>query len=227
MHSTPITMISVDHAPLDHDCVHLLSTAPRTQMLAGGTSLPTTGRLVGCSRIINVICVPTSFSTHIKHNRRTVCVVCDAAATFLCFTSVRRTSTKTVLTIGSSIQPRRIIFLPRSSVRSIIRAESISIMNATLCGCASNCNACLVPTILVIIVFRALVFIVDVLDKGRHRAKSVLVFTNPRKESLSFLHVTSMIVKGSFACLIFCTLFSIFLLKLLPLIFRLPRLTCP
>lgn len=222
MQRIPTIIISTSQDSLDHRCLQGMSTAPSVGVITCYTSVRRTRRVLGSQLTCNVVCVPSRFDRSVTQNGRARIDVCYSVDKLLCCGDVLLTGATISLSVGQSVGVRHTngAATQRSRVANCpVRCRSI-----TLFGPAGNFTTFLVPTMLVLLVRRALLLNVNLSTKATQRGGHFGSLMPVGHRCGKALHV---IVKGKLDCCVICSLMSMCMLYMIPHVFDLGRVKRP
>lgn len=222
MHRIPMTMVSGDGATLDHRFVHAISTDTSIRVRSRYTSVRRKGGLLGRAEMCNVLCVPRDFDGSVSSKGRAAIDVCYSVDNVLCCGTLMLTDAGTSLALGGGVRVRQVKGAARQ--RSRVDATPVRCRSVSLFGPRSKFTDFLVPTILVLVVRRALLLNVKLSTKATHRGGHFGSLIPVDQRCRNALHVMN---KGSLTCFLVCTLITTCILYLMPRLFSLMRVTRP
>lgn len=220
IHRIPTTMMSGGHSDLDHRCLHLMSTNTSLRVMSRYDSVRRTGALLGGNGICNVVCVPRDFDHSVAGKIRARIAVCYSVDNVLCCGTVLATGAGTSLVVGGRVGVRH--SNGAAVQRSRIDASPVTCRSVSVFGPRGNFTDFLVPTMLVLVVRRALLLKMNLSTKATHRGGHFQSLVPVDHRCRNALHV---ILNGSLACLVVCTIVTACVLYLIPGVFDLMRVT--
>ncbi len=213
----PTIIISYSRSRFDHSFTHHISTKPSIVIIHAAKGVRRTGRVVHQNRICNVVCLPRSFDHTVRHVRRAHIDLCYSVDKLLCCGTLLITYASISLSVAIRLRVRHV--RGAAHQRSRITISPLRCRGITLFGPGGNFTDFLVPTILVLLLRRALLLNVDVLGTATHRG-NIFRLRRIRKAKRKAVH---LILNGTLYCLVLCALITACMLLIVPRLFSLMR----
>lgn len=199
MHRTGVIIISRSSSCLDHRFAHHIGTAPSIEMITISASVRRTGQVLSEGRTCKVLCFPARFDGGLRANGRAAIPLCYSVDDLLFCGTFLLTTARMSLSLKGRVQVRG---TPNTSTgRRRVAIGPVPCRSIALFGARGNFTDFLIPTVLVLIVRRALILKVNVLKKATHRGGHFRDLIPVDQRFGKALHV---ILNGSLACVLVC-----------------------
>lgn len=222
IHRIPTIIMSSSRSSLDHRCLQGISTAPSVRVISCYTSVRRTGRVLGGQHTCNVVCVPSSFDSGVTGKGRARIDVCYSVDKLLCCGSVLVTGATISLSVGGSVGVTH--DKGAASQRSRVATCPVRCRRVSVFGPATKFTTFLVPTILMLVVRRALLLKVNLTTKATHRGGHFGSLMPVGERCGKALQV---MLNGKLDCFLICVLMTFCMLCIMPELFDLGRVKRP
>lgn len=111
------------------------------------------------------------------------------------------------------------MFLPQQDASKIVSAQPISVVGTALYNFTEGYGTYLIPAVLIVIMFQTLLMVIGMISGEERDSGTIVRFAS---EGLSFGRIARVIISKTFVYCVLYTIFALFLLGLIPLLFGLP-----
>ena len=163
------------------------------------------------NEIIGFVYIPSELKENIMKGKKTECIIYGSTLSFLNYLNISESVNFSSLEINSELLPEMLKSLNMIDLLFLANDKAISIISEPLYNESEGYGTYLIPPVMVIIIFQTMMIVVCMneinLRKSRLRTKAYKI-----------------IFGRALAYVLIYTVFSVFFLGLLPLIFHLPHL---
>ena len=124
-----------------------------------------------------------------------------------------------MLALNDRYRPEMLVFLPQQDASKIVSAQPISVVGTALYNFTEGYGTYLIPAVLIVIMFQTLLMVIGMISGEERDSGTIVRFAS---EGLSFGRIARVIISKTFVYCVLYTIFALFLLGLIPLLFGLP-----
>ena len=163
------------------------------------------------NEIIGFVYIPSELKENIMRGKQTECIIYGSTLSFLNYLNISESVNFSSLEINTELLPEMLKSLNMIDLLFLANDKAISIISEPLYNESEGYGTYLIPPVMVIIIFQTMMIVVCMNE------------INLRKSSLR-TKAYKIIFGRALAYVLIYTVFSVFFLGLLPLIFHLPHL---
>ena len=133
--------------------------------------------------------------------------------------AMQEASSGAMLALNDRYRPEMLVFLPQQDASKIVSAQPISVVGTALYNFTEGYGTYLIPAVLIVIMFQTLLMVIGMISGEERDSGTIVRFAS---EGLSFGRIARVIISKTFVYCVLYTIFALFLLGLIPLLFGLP-----
>ena len=226
LRDVPVVVIDESHTPLSRQYIRLLDATPQVQVQGVVDGMPQARGRVQKGEASGIVFLPTDFNEKVGRGEEAVFVSYNTSVAFLYYAALKEAFSGAMLALDDAIRPAQIVFLNTDVVAFVTDTRSIGVQGIALYNESGGYASYLIPAVLMVIIFQTLLMVISMRcgTECEQEMKPLLAVVNGKS---SWESAFSIVVGKSVVYVSFYTLFSVFLIGLLPLLFDLPHLASP
>lgn len=234
--NAPVAVVDMSRTPLSRTYARILDATPQAKVTTNNADLQAAKELMKQGEAVGIIYIPEDFDARVGRGEEAIYIMYSTTTAFLYYASMQEASAGAMLAVNDDTRPGQVVFLPQKDIQPIVQTGSIGVVGTPLYNYTDGYGTYLIPAVLMVVIFQTLVMVISMLSGKERETGDIVrfaalgkkgVFYADKKTSLSWGQATAIILGKTLVYLAFYTLFSVFLLGLLPLVFQLPHLAHP
>lgn len=214
----PIAIVDMSQSDLSRHFIDYIDATQQVKVIVKTQNLDEAKRMVIEREIVGFLYIPSELKEEIMKGNQAQCVVYGSTLSFLEYLNIYEAVNFASLEVNSELLPEVIESLNLVDILFIANDKAVNIVSEPLYNVSEGYGTYLIPPVMVIIIFQTLMITVA-MRCGEENT------TRLRDEKTASLGHSAKIVLGkAFTNVMIYSVFSVFFLGLLPLIFNLPHL---
>ena len=214
----PIAIVDMSQSDLSRHFIDYIDATQQVEVVVKTQNFDEAKRMVIEREIVGFLYIPSELKEEIMKGNQAQCVVYGSTLSFLEYLNIYEAVNFASLEANSELLPEVIESLNLVDILFIANDKAVNIVSETLYNVSEGYGTYLIPPVMVIIIFQTLMITVA-MRCGEENT------TRLRDENTASLGHSAKIVLGkAFTNVMIYSVFSVFFLGLLPLIFNLPHL---
>ncbi len=214
----PIAIVDMSQSDLSRHFIDYIDATQQVEVVVKTQNFDEAKRMVIEREIVGFLYIPSELKEEIMKGNQAQCVVYGSTLSFLEYLNIYESVNFASLEVNSELLPEVIESLNLVDILFIANDKAVNIVSETLYNVSEGYGTYLIPPVMVIIIFQTLMITVA-MRCGEENT------TRLRDEKTASLGHSAKIVLGkAFTNVMIYSVFSVFFLGLLPLIFNLPHL---
>ena len=214
----PIAIVDMSQSDLSQHFIDYIDATQQVKVVAKTQNFHEARRMVIEREIVGFLYIPSELKEEIMKGNQAQCVVYGSTLSFLDYLNIYEAVNFASLDINSELLPEMIESLNMIDILFLANDKAVDIVSEPLYNSSEGYGTYLIPPVMVIIIFQTLMITVA-MRCGDEKT------TRPQDYQTTSLGGSAKIVLGkAFTNVMIYSVFSVFFLGLLPLIFDLPHL---
>ena len=200
--NAPVVVVDDSKTDLSREYIRLLNATPQVSVIAVG-----------------ILYLPSDFETRVARGNESLFIMYQTTSAFLYYMAMQEASSGAMLALNDRYRPEMLVFLPQQDASKIVSAQPISVVGTALYNFTEGYGTYLIPAVLIVIMFQTLLMVIGMISGEERDSGTIVRFAS---EGLSFGRIARVIISKTFVYCVLYTIFALFLLGLIPLLFGLP-----
>ena len=214
----PIAIVDMSQSDLSRHFIDYIDATQEVKVVAKTQNFHEAKRMLIEREIVGFLYIPSELKSEIMKGNQVQCVVYGSTLSFLDYLNIYEAVNFASLDINSELIPEMIESLNMIDILFLANDKAVDIVSEPLYNTSEGYGTYLIPPVMVIIIFQTLMITVA-MRCGEEKT------TRLQDNKTTSLGSSAKIVLGkAFANVMIYSVFSIFFLGLLPMIFHLPHL---
>ena len=229
----PIAIVDMSQSDLSRHFIDYIDATQEVKIVAKTQNFDEAKTMLIEREIVGFLYIPSELKTEIMKGNQVQCVVYGSTLSFLDYLNIYEAVNFASLNINSELLPEMVKSLNMIDVLFLANDKAVNIVNEPLYNTSEGYGTYLIPPVMVIIIFQTLMLTVamrcgeEVAESHRRRdskTQSFRVTKSQRHRVTKFYDSMKIVLGKAFTNVIIYSIFSVFFLGLLPLLFHLPHL---
>ena len=214
----PIAIVDMSQSDLSRHFIDYIDATQEVKVVAKTQNFHEAKRMLIEREIVGFLYIPSELKTEIMKGNQVQCVVYGSTLSFLDYLNIYEAVNFASLDINSELLPEMIESLNMIDILFLANDKAVDIVSEPLYNTSEGYGTYLIPPVMVIIIFQTLMITVAMRCGGEKT-------TRLQDNKTTSLGSSVKIVLGkAFTNVMIYSVFSVFFLGLLPMIFHLPHL---
>ena len=214
----PIAIVDMSQSDLSRHFIDYIDATQEVKVVAKTQNFHEAKRMLIEREIVGFLYIPSELKSEIMKGNQVQCVVFGSTLSFLDYLNIYEAVNFASLDINSELLPEMIESLNMIDILFLANDKAVDIVSEPLYNTSEGYGTYLIPPVMVIIIFQTLMITVA-MRCGEEKT------TRLQDNKTTSLGSSAKIVLGkAFANVMIYSVFSVFFLGLLPMIFHLPHL---
>ena len=214
----PIAIVDMSQSDLSRHFIDYIDATQEVNVVAKTQNFHEAKRMLIEREIVGFLYIPSELKTEIMKGNQVQCVVYGSTLSFLDYLNIYEAVNFASLDINSELIPEMIESLNMIDILFLANDKAVDIVSEPLYNTSEGYGTYLIPPVMVIIIFQTLMITVAMRCGGEKT-------TRLQDNKTTSLGGSAKIVLGkAFTNVMIYSVFSVFFLGLLPMIFHLPHL---
>ena len=214
----PIAIVDMSQSDLSRHFIDYIDATQEVKVVAKTQNFHEAKRMLIEREIVGFLYIPSELKSEIMKGNQVQCVVYGSTLSFLDYLNIYEAVNFASLDINSELLPEMIESLNMIDILFLANDKAVDIVSEPLYNTSEGYGTYLIPPVMVIIIFQTLMITVAMRCGGEKT-------TRLQDNKTTSLGSSAKIVLGkAFANVMIYSVFSVFFLGLLPMIFHLPHL---
>ena len=214
----PIAIVDMSQSDLSRHFIDYIDATQQVKVVSKTMNFDEAKRMLIEREIVGFLYIPSELKEEIMKGNQAQCVVYGSTLSFLDYLNIYEAVNFASLDINSELLPEMVESLNMIDVLFLANDKAVNIVNEPLYNSSEGYGTYLIPPVMVIIIFQTLMITVA-MRCGEE--KSTRLRDN---KTTSFGNSVKIVLGKAFTNVMIYSVFSVFFLGLLPLIFDLPHL---
>lgn len=219
--NVPVVVVDDSRSQLSREYVRLLNATPQVDVVTNGVEYPEAQEMMKNGEAVGILYLPADFADRVFRGDESIFIMYQTTSAFLYYMAMQEASSASMLALNDNYRPELLVFLPRQDAAPIAGTEPITVVGTALYNFTEGYGTYLIPAVLIVIVFQTLLMVIGMIS-GEERETGVL--SRFAGQGLSFARMARLILAKTFVYSVLYTVFLLFLLGLIPLLFGLPNI---
>lgn len=216
--NVPVVVVDNSKTELSREYIRLLNATPGVDVIATGEDYKEAQELMKMDEAAGILYLPYDFTDRVSRGDESIFIMYETTSAFLYYLAIQEASAGSMLALNDRYRPEMIVFLPSQDAASLSVAKPINVAGTALYNYTEGYGTYLIPAVLIVIMFQTLLMVIGMVS-GEERQYRLLQNYRP-----SLRQAIKIVTGKTFVYLVLYTVFSLFLLGLIPLIFDLPAI---
>jgi ABC-2 type transport system permease protein len=220
VHEAPVVVVDNSHTSLSRHFISLIDASPKAVVVASVADMSDARSMLSRGRAEAILYLPNDTDRRIARGEQAIFVTLSSTATLLYYEATVEAIMEAMLSLDDAIRDDILRLLPAPVVATIGQGSSTEVVGNALFNPTKGYADYLIPVVFVVIIFQTMVMVVSMHSAERNARRALFVGGG----SVGFCgRITIVLARSATYCAIY-GLLSLFLVGLLPIIFRLPHL---
>ena len=221
----PIAIVDMSQSDLSQHFIDYIDATQQVKVIARTQNFHEAKRMVIEREIVGFLYIPSELKEEIMKGNQVQCVVYGSTLSFLDYLNIYEAVNFASLDINSELLPEMVESLNMIDVLFLANDKAVNIVNEPLYNSSEGYGTYLIPPVMVIIIFQTLMITVAMRCGGEaSELQSRRVAKSQSGKVAGFYDSIKLVLGKAFTNVMIYSVFSVFFLGLLPLIFNLPHL---
>ena len=214
----PIAIVDMSQSDLSRHFVDYIDATQQVKVVSKTMNFDEAKRMLIEREIVGFLYIPSELKEEIMRGNQAQCVVYGSTLSFLDYLNIYEAVNFASLDINSELLPEMVESLNMIDVLFLANDKAVNIVNEPLYNTSEGYGTYLIPPVMVIIIFQTLMITVA-MRCGEEKTTRLR-----DNKTTSWDYSIKTVLGKAFTNVMIYSVFSVFFLGLLPLIFDLPHL---
>ena len=221
----PIAIVDMSQSDLSRHFVDYIDATQQVKVVSKTMNFDEAKRMLIEREIVGFLYIPSELKEEIMKGNQAQCVVYGSTLSFLDYLNIYEAVNFASLDINSELLPEMVESLNMIDVLFLANDKAANIVNEPLYNSSEGYGTYLIPPVMVIIIFQTLMITVAMRCGEEYvKSQSRRVTKSQSRWIVGFYNSAKIVLGKAFTNVMIYSVFSVFFLGLLPLIFDLPHL---
>ena len=221
----PIAIVDMSQSDLSRHFVDYIDATQQVKVVSKTMNFDEAKRMLIERKIVGFLYIPSELKEEIMKGNQAQCVVYGSTLSFLDYLNIYEAVNFASLDINSELLPEMVESLNMIDILFLANDKAVNIVNEPLYNSSEGYGTYLIPPVMVIIIFQTLMITVAMRCGGEaSESQSRRVAKSQSGKVAGFYDSIKLVLGKAFTNVMIYSIFSVFFLGLLPLIFDLPHL---
>ena len=226
LREVPVVIIDESRTPLSRHYIRLLDATPQVRVQGVVTDVNEARERMRKGEVVGIVFLPNDLETKVGRGEEAVFISYNTTVAFLYYAALKEASSGAMLALNDEVRPGQIVFLNPDVVQPVVNTRSIQIQGTALFNGSGGYATYLIPAVLMVIIFQTMLMVIS-MRCGKEYEQRMIPLLRVVDNPSSWRTAISIVIGKSVVYVGFYTLFAVFLLGFLPLVFDLPHLASP
>ena len=217
--NVPVVVVDNSKTALSREYIRLLNATPQVDVIATGEDNVQAKELMKMDEAAGILYLPYDFSDRVSRGDESVFIMYETTSAFLYYLAMQEASASSMLALNDRFRPEMLVFLPSEDAAQLASVQPINVVGTALYNYTEGYGTYLIPAVLIVIMFQTLLMVIGMISGEERDSGTIVRFAS---EGLSFGRIARVIISKTFVYCVLYTIFALFLLGLIPLLFGLP-----
>ena len=223
----PVAVVDNSHSSLSRQYIRWLDATPQVAVYAQAMDYREAREWMKEGKVQGILYIPHDFETRVFQGREAVFSLYATTDAFLYFEALQEATSRVYLAINDAHRMDGAVFLPPQGLLAVAMAKPVNVAGTALYNHTEGYGSYLIPAVMMVIIFQTLLMVIGMLtgDEYQHRATEPLLPGGRTADKSGLWGGAMRLVAGK--TFVYCglyTVFSMFLLGLLPHFFSIPNI---
>ena len=214
----PIAVVDMSQSDLSRHFIDYIDATQEVKTVAKTQNFDEAKMMLIEREIVGFLYIPQELKTEIMRGNQVQCVVYGSTLSFLDYLNIYEAVNFAALNINSELLPQMVESLNMIDVLFLANDKAVNIVNEPLYNTSEGYGTYLIPPVMVIIIFQTLMLTVAMRCGGEKTTRLQDYKTTSLGGSIK------IVLGKAFTNVMIYSVFAVFFLGLLPLVFHLPHL---
>ena len=214
----PIAVVDMSQSDLSRHFIDYIDATQEVKTVAKTQNFDEAKMMLIEREIVGFLYIPQELKTEIMRGNQVQCVVYGSTLSFLDYLNIYEAVNFAALNINSELLPQMVESLNMIDVLFLANDKTVNIVNEPLYNSSEGYGTYLIPPVMVIIIFQTLMLTVAMRCGGEKTTRLQDYKTTSLGGSIK------IVLGKAFTNVMIYSVFAVFFLGLLPLVFHLPHL---
>lgn len=217
----PIAIVDNSQSKLSRNFISWMDATPQAEVYAQAIDYHEAKEWMKDGKIQGILYLPHDFEERVFRGDEAVFSLYATTDAFLYFEALQEASSRVMLAINDKYRPDEAVFLPPQGLLAVAMAQPVNIEGTALYNYTEGYGSYLIPAVMMIIIFQTLLMVIGMVTGEEYSSKGIRIFA-PFGNGWGVS--TRIVVGKTFVYCSLYTVFSFFLLGLLPYFFSIPNI---
>ena len=217
-HNAPIAVVDMSQSDISQHFIDYIDATQQVNIVAKTQNFHEAKHMLIEREIVGFLYIPSELKTNIMQGKQTECTIYGSTLSFLDYLNISEAVNYASLDINSELLPEMIKSLNMIDILFLANDKAVDIVSEPLYNSSEGYGTYLIPPVMVIIIFQTLMITIAMRCGGEKSTR----LQDYKTTSLGYS--AKIVIGKAFTNVMIYSVFSIFFLGLLPLIFDLPHL---
>lgn len=216
----PVAVVDNSHSSLSRNYIRWLDATPQVKIYAQATDYYEAREWMKQGKVEGILYLPQDFENRVYRGNEAVYSLYGTTDAFLYFEGLQESTSFVMLAINDKYRADGAVFLPPQGLLAVT-AKPVNISGTALYNYTKGYGSYLIPAVMIIIIFQTLLMVIGMVTGEEHMTGGIHAYA-PLGNNWA---AAVKIVTGK--TIVYCalyTVFSLFLLGLLPHFFSIPNI---
>lgn len=219
--NAPVVVVDKSNSKLSREYTRLIDAAPQVEVYGTAVDFIAAKELMKKNKVAGIIYIPKDFDTRVNRGEESIFITYAITQAFLYYSSIQEASSGAMLELDNRYRTDMVVFLPAKDVQQIAQATPISVRGTPLYNYTEGYGTYLIPAVIMIIIFQTLMMVISMISGKERESGSIRHFA---EQGTTLGRVSRIIISKTFVYCMLYSIFGLFLIGLIPLIFQLPNI---
>lgn len=214
----PIAIVDMSQSDVSQHFIDYIDASQQVNVVAKTQNFHEAKQMLIEREIIGFLYIPKELKSEIMKGNQVQCTIFGSTLSFLDYLNISEAVNFASLNINSELLPEMIKSLNMIDILFLANDKAVNIVNEPLYNSSEGYGTYLIPPVMVIIIFQTLM-ITMAMRCGGEKTTGLQDY-----KTKSLVYSVKIVIGKAFTNVMIYSIFSVFFLGLLPLIFHLPHL---
>lgn len=217
----PIAVVDNSRTEMSREYTRLVDATPQVKVLTNNADFPAAKELMKKNEVIGIIYIPQDFDARVGRGNESAFIMYGQTDAFLYYLALQESSAGAMLALNDCYRSDMLVFLPQKDVIQLTQATPVTVVGTSLYNFTEGYGSYLIPAVLMVIIFQTLLMVIGMISGEERHSRSILLFA---RKGTSLGSMARVVAGKTFVYTLLYSVFSLFLLGLMPVFFQLPNI---
>ena len=219
--TAPLVVVDESQTSLSREYIRLLSASSQVEIYSYAEDIQHAKEFMKTKETVGIVFIPFDFEERTGRGEQSIFLAMGNTSAFLNFAAMQEATAGAMVELDGRYRSNMMTFVSLPTLYAMSQAQPINVVGTPLFNHTEGYGSYLIPVVLIIIIFQTLMMVIGMISGGERYKKTILYY---KKNGMGFGNMASIILSKTFVYGVLYTIFSYFLIGLLPQIFSIPNI---
>ncbi|MBQ8672650.1 MAG: ABC transporter permease [Bacteroides sp.] len=223
---SPIVVVDASRSALSREYIRLMESTPQVRVVAHTPDMAEAREWMKRGEADAILYLPADFEGRVYRGETGRFLLYASTSCFLPLKGIQEAATRTMLALDERCRTVGLPFLSPGGIVAAGTTAPVSIVGQALYNPSAGYGSYLIPAVLVVIIFQTILMLTSMLRGGENELRpegGIRPYATAAPCLWGWREAVRLVAGRTLVCLMLYTLFALFLMGLLPLLFHIPH----